>query len=142
MKIFKFIIILLIISLISLENVVYKCRSTNTDEKVEIGDEVILCIHVPELKRKVAFKLKVDEYSVISIENGFNKIILPKEQNNLGRLLIEEEPTNKTSDDELIEEVQFVGQIGNITSAYPSVSFLIIYIILNFFINIDILSKN
>ena len=126
MKIFNFIIILLLLSFSSEDNV-YKCRSSDTDEKVEIGDEVILCIHVPELKKKVAFKLKVDEYSAISIENGFNKIVLPKEENNLGRLLIEEDPKNNTSDDEIKEEVQFVGQIGNITSAYPSVSFLKIY---------------
>lgn len=126
MKIFNFIIILLLLSFSSEDNV-YKCRSSDTDEKVEIGDEVILCIHVPELKKKVAFKLKVDEYSAISIENGFNKIVLPKEENNLGRLLIEEDPKNNTSDDEIKEQVQFVGQIGNITSAYPSVSFLKIY---------------
>ena len=126
MKIFNFIIILLLLSFSSEDNV-YKCRSSDTDEKVEIGDEVILCIHVPELKKKVAFKLKVDEYSAISIENGFNKIVLPKEENNLGRLLIEEDPKNNTSDEEIKEQVQFVGQIGNITSAYPSVSFLKIY---------------
>ena len=126
MKIFNFIIILLLLSFSSEDNV-YKCRSSDTDEKVEIGDEVILCIHVPELKKKVAFKLKVDEYSAISIENGFNKIVLPKEESNLGRLLIEEDPKNNTSDDEIKEQVQFVGQIGNITSAYPSVSFLKIY---------------
>ena len=132
MKIYNFIIFLLLISLISTENIVYKCKSADTEDKVEIEDEVTLCIHIPELKKKVAFKLKVDEYSVISIENGFNKIILPKEENNQNsnrRLLIEEEPTNKTSDDGIIEEVQFVAQIGNITSTYPSVILNIIFLI-------------
>ena len=135
MKIFFrfFIYILFILNYISYvnsqqgQNPLQKFKCTSPNHNLKVGDEVILCIHVPELKKKVAFKLKVDEYSAISIENGFNKIVLPKEESNLGRLLIEEDPKNNTSDDEIKEQVQFVGQIGNITSAYPSVSFLKIY---------------
>ena len=113
-------------SFISNDDIVYKCKPSDTEGEVEIGDEVTLCLHVPELKRKVAFKLKVDEHSVISIENGFNKIALPHEpQNNKTRLLVEpdqsEQQTNETR-----TETQILAQIGNVKTKYPTV---IIYIL-------------
>ena len=37
--------------------IVYKCKNKDTENAVEIGDEVILCIHVEEASKKVAFKL-------------------------------------------------------------------------------------
>jgi hypothetical protein len=125
MKILYTIIILLLLSFISNDDIVYKCKPSDTEGEVEIGDEVTLCLHVPELKRKVVFKLKVDEHSVISIEKGFNKIALPHEsQNNKTRLLLEpdqsEQQTNETR-----TETQILAQIGNVKTKYPTV---IIYI--------------
>ena len=125
MKIIYTIIILLLLSFISSDDIVYKCKTSDTEREVEIGDEVTLCLHVPELKRKVVFKLKVDEHSVISIEKGFNKIALPHEsQNNKTRLLLEpdqsEQQTNETR-----TETQILAQIGNVKTKYPTV---IIYI--------------
>jgi hypothetical protein len=125
MKILYTIIILLLLSFISSDDIVYKCKTSDTEREVEIGDEVTLCLHVPELKRKVVFKLKVDEHSVISIEKGFNKIALPHEsQNNKTRLLLEpdqsEQQTNETR-----TETQILAQIGNVKTKYPTV---IIYI--------------
>jgi hypothetical protein len=126
MKILYTIIILLLLSFISSDDIVYKCKTSDTEREVEIGDEVTLCLHVPELKRKVVFKLKVDEHSVISIEKGFNKIALPHEsQNNKTRLLLEpdqsEQQTNETR-----TETQILAQIGNVKTKYPTV---IIYIL-------------
>ena len=46
----------------------FKCSTTAHDLKV--GDEVILCMHIIPDKKKVAIKIKVDEYSMLS----FNKI--------------------------------------------------------------------
>ena len=83
------ILILFLLTLISAQSV-YKCKTKDTENKVEIGDEVTLCVHVTESRKKVAFKLKVDEYSVISIKKGFSKIVLPKEGQNQVRRLKEE----------------------------------------------------
>ena len=46
----------------------FKCSTTAHDLKV--GDEVILCMHIIPNNKKVAIKIKVDEYSMLS----FNKI--------------------------------------------------------------------
>ena len=75
-------------TLISAQSI-YKCKTKDTENKVEIGDEVTLCIHTIELQKKVAFKIKVDEYSIISIKDAFTKIVLPKEDGtkNSGRRL-------------------------------------------------------
>ena len=137
MKILYTIIILLLLSYISTDDIVYKCKPSDTEGEVEIGDEVTLCLHVPELKKKVAFKLKVDEHSVISIENGFNKIALPHESENPKiRLLIEpdesEQKTNETR-----TETQILGQIGSVKTKYPTV--IIIYFII---FCLDLLPKN
>ena len=125
MKIIYTIIILLLLSFISSDDIVYKCKPSDTEGEVEIGDEVTLCLHVPELKKKVVFKLKVDEHSVISIENGFNKIALPHEsQNNKARLLLEPDPSEQQTN-ETRTETQILAQIGNVKTKYPTV---IIYI--------------
>ena len=39
------------------------------------GRIITLCIHAVNLARKVVFKIKVDDYSVISIKEGFKKIV-------------------------------------------------------------------
>ena len=85
----RHILILFLLTLISAQSI-YKCKTKDTENKVEIGDEVTLCVHVTELRKKVAFKLKVDEYSVISIKKGFSKIVLPKQGQSKVRRLKEE----------------------------------------------------
>ena len=59
----------------------FNCRYSDINRTIQIGDEVTLCLHSKELKRKVAFKLKVDEYTIVTINDGFEKLI-PKETNN------------------------------------------------------------
>ena len=71
----KSIIFLFLLSIISTENNIYVCKPKDTEKKIEIGNDVTLCIHSVNLARKVAFKIKVDDYSVISIKDGFKKII-------------------------------------------------------------------
>ena len=85
----KAIYILLLLCLISANEIVYKCKPEDSEKEVEIGDEVTLCIHTIELQKKVAFKIKVDEYSIISIKDAFTKIVLSKEDGtkNSGRRL-------------------------------------------------------
>ena len=137
MKILYTIIILLLLSYISTDDIVYKCKPSDTEGEVEIGDEVTLCLHVPELKKKVAFKLKVDEHSVISIENGFNKIALPHESENpKTRLLIEPDESEQKAN-ETRTETQILGQIGSVKTKYPTV--ILIYFII---FCLDLLPKN
>jgi hypothetical protein len=75
MTIFKSLLFLFFLSLISTVNSAYACKPSDTQKSVEIGNEVTLCLHARTLGKKVAFKIKVDDYSVISIEEGFSKLI-------------------------------------------------------------------
>ena len=68
------VLFLFLLSLISTNNI-YSCKPKDTEKKVEIGNDVTLCIHAVNLARKVVFKIKVDEYNVISIKEGFKKIV-------------------------------------------------------------------
>ena len=83
----------------------YKCFDPTSD-KLKVGEDVILCIHIIEdnkdnsIPKKVGIKIKVDEYSVISIDEIYNQY---------GKNL----NTNMIS---------FLAQIGNITSVFTSVS--------------------
>ena len=126
MKILYTIIILLLLSFISNDDIVYKCKPSDTEGEVEIGDEVTLCLHVQEQKKKVAFKLKVDEHTVISIENGFNKIALPHESGNPKTRLLVEPDQSEQQTNETRTETQILAQIGNVKTKYPTV---IIYIL-------------
>jgi hypothetical protein len=137
MKIVSSIIILLFLSYISANDIVYKCTPSDTEGEVEIGDEVTLCLHIPEQKKKVVFKLKVDEHSVISIENGFNKIALPHESGNPKTRLLVEPDQSEQSTNETRTETQILGQIGNVKTKYPTV--IILYFII---FCLDLLSKS
>ena len=77
----------------------FTCSSIESNLK--LGDTIILCIHIPEIKKKIAYKIKVDEYSVLNIKNGYTQSILNK-----------------------IDYVHFLAQIGEIKSNYPSVNLL------------------
>jgi hypothetical protein len=52
----------------------FNCKKSDIDREIEIGDEVTLCIHSKEKKIKIASKLKVDEYSIVTIDGGFNNL--------------------------------------------------------------------
>ena len=137
--------IFLLLSFISTNDNIYKCKSVDTAKNVEIGDEVKLCLHSLNLHKKVAFKLKVDDYTVISIEDGFSKLVKSKEENsenssfrrlNMRNLLTENNETNNDDDnnnsrdeddsssdessDEMFKE-EFISQIGNVKTKFPSV---------------------
>ena len=137
--------IFLLLSFISTNDNIYKCKSVDTAKNVEIGDEVTLCLHSLNLHKKVAFKLKVDDYTVISIEDGFSKLVKSKEENsenssfrrlNMRNLLTENNETNNDDDnnnsrdeddsssdessDEMFKE-EFISQIGNVKTKFPSV---------------------
>ena len=137
MKILNTMIILLILTFISSDDIIYKCKPSDTEGEVEIGDEVTLCLHIPEQKKKVVFKLKVDEHSVISIENGFNKIALPHESGNPKTRLLVEPDQSEPSTNETRTETQILGQIGNVKTKYPTV--IILYFII---FCLDLLSKS
>ena len=82
----------------------YECQDFDETIELEIGKEIILCIHIPELEQKIPFKIKVDEYSLLTINQGFSFFR------------------------EKLNETHFIAQIGNITSSYPSVkNFFILF---------------
>ena len=53
----------------------YKCKKEDINREIEIGDEVTLCLHSKELGKKIAYKLKVDKYSIITIKGGYPTLI-------------------------------------------------------------------
>ena len=138
----------LILSFILTNNDFYKCKTSDTENAVEIGNEVTLCIHTLNSHKKVPFKLKVDEYTIISVKEGFSNIVKNKEKdsgnnedtssirrlNNIKfRNLINNEESDMNDDindgessdeaiinDEIKEE--FLGQIGNVITNFPSVN--------------------
>jgi len=57
----------------------FKCRTSDINKTIEIGDEVILCLHSKELGKKIAYKIKADEYTIVTINEGF-KHLKPEEQ--------------------------------------------------------------
>ena len=133
----------LILSFILTNNDFYKCKTSDTENAVEIGNEVTLCIHTLNSHKKVPFKLKVDEYTIISVKEGFSNIVKNKEKdsgnnedtssirrlNNIKfRNLLnngESDINDGESSDEAIinDEIkeEFLGQIGNVITNFPSV---------------------
>ena len=77
---FLLIISFLIISLVESE---YNCKKEDKDREIEIGDIVTLCIHSREQDTKVAYKLKVDEYSIITILGGYGNLTQNIKNNNV-----------------------------------------------------------
>lgn len=77
---FLLIISFLIISLVESE---YNCKKEDKDREIEIGDIVTLCIHSREQDKKVAYKLKVDEYSIITILGGYGNLTQNIKNNNV-----------------------------------------------------------
>ena len=107
-----FLIKILLISTQNIQiNTKYKCNSSNT-EGLKIGDNVTLCIHFKELDIKIPFSLEVDKYSTVSIAGGFA----------LAYRFIDNLKNNPISKLEK-NELNFIGQIGNITTKFPAVKF-------------------
>lgn len=77
---FLLIISFLIISLVESE---FNCKKEDIDREIEIGDIVTLCIHSREKDTKVAYKLKVDEYSIITILGGYGNLTQNIKNNNV-----------------------------------------------------------
>ena len=77
---FLLIISFLIISLVESE---YNCKKEDKVREIEIGDIVTLCIHSREQDKKVAYKLKVDEYSIITILGGYGNLTQNIKNNNV-----------------------------------------------------------
>ena len=77
---FLLIISFLIISLVESE---FNCKKEDIDREIEIGDIVTLCIHSREQDKKVAYKLKVDEYSIITILGGYGNLTQNIKNNNV-----------------------------------------------------------
>ena len=77
---FLLILSFLIISLVESE---YNCKKEDKDREIEIGDIVTLCIHSREKDTKVAYKLKVDEYSIITILGGYGNLTQNIKNNNV-----------------------------------------------------------
>ena len=50
------------------------CRPQDSTD-LAFDDDVYLCVHFIESKRKAIFKIKVDEYSVISVKNSFSTLM-------------------------------------------------------------------
>ena len=80
----------------------YKCGEPI--KNIKVGQDVILCIHILSKNKKLAMRIKVDEYSMVSFNNIYKEI------------------SNSAS------EIEFVAQIGDIISTMPTVSIYIIYL--------------
>ena len=81
----------------------YICNSSK--DKLKVGDKAYLCIHILETNTKIIFPLEVDEYSVVTIKGIYSQI-----------------SSNKTN-------INFLAQVQDTTSIFPSVSYLYIIII-------------
>ena len=83
--------------------------NTNDSSDLKIGDKVYLCIHNIQNQTRIAFPIEVDEYSVATIKGIYNKI-----------------NDNDT-------DVEFLAQVGTITSVFKAVrKYIIKYIIVLF----------
>ena len=76
------------------------CNSNDANE-LQIGDKVYLCIHNIQNETRIAIPIQVDEYSVATIKGLYSSI--SSEEYNL----------------------EFLAQVGTITSVYKAVRFFI-----------------
>ena len=86
----------------------YKCGETI--KNIKVGQDVILCIHILSKNKKLAMRIKVDEYSMVSFNNIYKEISNPA------------------------SEIEFVAQIGDIISTMPTVSIYNIFILFSYII--------
>lgn len=121
----------------------YKCNPIDTNENIGIGDTVTLCIHIPELKKRTVFKIETDKYTLVSIKDGYNKIISQKDDKPEPEPEKEEEKPYEKEDvlrrlveeDTIKEQKQVVAQIGNVTTKFPSVNIILFHFLYRFIID-------
>ena len=81
----------------------YKCTGNH---QLKVGEEVVLCIHILDRSKnhrnRMAIKVIADEYSVVSLDGTHSKFFDAR------------------------GNVEFLAQIGNVTSVFTSVSLNII----------------
>ena len=82
----------------------YKCQPPK--HNLNVGDEIILCIHILKENKKLAMPIKVDEYSIVSFNHIFEIYDTLKNKN----------------------EVEFIAQIGDSITINPAVRIIIILI--------------
>jgi hypothetical protein len=75
----------------------YLCRPSDSNN-LKVGDTAYLCIHIIPTNSKMVFPIEVDEYSVASIKGISSQI-----------------SSNDTN-------IEFLAQVGETTSIFPSVS--------------------
>ena len=134
MTFFNSLLFLFFLSIISTVKSGYSCKPSDTEQSVEIGNEITLCLHARTLGRKVAFKINVDDYTVISIEEGFSKLITTESSNTRrleNRFLLKEGDENETNTNTNLRDTndgikeEFIAQIGNVRTKYPTVIYII-----------------
>ena len=81
----------------------FKCFAES--EKVKVGDEVVLCIHLIQSDKKIGIPIKVDEYSVVRVEG------VKDEYDDF-----EKDPDNNEK-----YEYEILAQINDTTSVFTSV---------------------
>ena len=86
----------------------YICNSSK--DKLKVGDKAYLCIHILESNTKIIYPLEVDEYSVVTIKGIYSQI-----------------SSNKTN-------INFLAQVQDMTSIFPSVSYFNQLIICNIYL--------
>ena len=75
----------------------YKCEPPK--HNLNVGDDVILCIHILKENKKLAMPIKVDEYSIVSFNHIFEIYNTLKNKN----------------------EIEFIAQIGDSITINPAV---------------------
>ena len=102
----------------------FKCRTSDINKTIEIGDEVTLCLHSKELGKKIAYKIKADEYTIVTINEGF-KHLKPEEQEDesenenkryLRRMLLE---PNAENEEEKFSENDYLTAENSSTPTEP-----------------------
>ena len=85
----------------------YICKDSDSSG-LKVGDKAYLCIHILQSNTRIAFPLEVDEYSVASIKGIYDQASLEG------------------------NDINFLAQVGTITSVFPSVRKKIYNIYLNY----------
>ena len=114
----------------------FKCFEP-TSNKLKVGEDIILCIHILKndnsTNQKVGIRVKVDEYNVISLDGAYDIYKHANDPN-------VPEGTENVQLNPNKNNIEFLVQISNVTSVFKSVSFKtkflnsIIFIIIIFLI--------
>lgn len=91
-----FLFVIAFISLISINCNSFVCENIPAGS-VEIGKELTFCLHFFPLYQKIAFKVKVDDYAILTVTGGY--------------MLVSASSFQTTS---------FIAQLGEVTSMFPT----------------------